>query len=203
MIVDEYAPIQKLSKKDSDLHFKPWLTPGILKSIQIRKKLHKKLIKTKNTTAKTILESSFKIYRNIIANLTRQSKKNHFQNYFAENTNNIKKTWEGINNIIKLKSTNKISPTSLMSNNKHISDPKDITNGYNMYFTSIASNIENKLIKTNNHFSEYLINPNPHSIFLSPIIPKTIQSEITALKNNKALGPNSIPTKVLKYIIYI
>ena len=89
-----------------------------------------------------------------------------------------------------------------MSNNKHISDPKDITNAYNKYFTSIGSNIENKLIKTNNHFSEYLINPNPHSIFLSPIILKTIQSEITALKNNKALGPNSISTKVLKYIIY-
>ena len=24
-LLDEYAPIQKLSKKDSDLHFKPWL----------------------------------------------------------------------------------------------------------------------------------------------------------------------------------
>ena len=200
-LLDQYAPIQKLSKKDSDLHFKPWLTPGILNSIQIRNKLYKKLIKTKNSILKTTLEASFKNYRNIITTLTKQSKKSHFQKFFADNTNNIKKTWEGINNIIKLKTTNKISPTSLINNkNKHISDPKDIANIFNMYFTSIASNIESKLIKTNNTFSDYLKNPNPHSIFLSPILPKDIESEISSLKINKTPGPNSIPTNILKYI---
>ena len=90
-LLDQHAPMQKLSKKDSDLHFKPWLTPGILKSIQIRNKLHKNLIKTKNSTLKETLESSFKNYRNIITTLTKQSKKNYFQIFFTENTNNIKK----------------------------------------------------------------------------------------------------------------
>ena len=49
------------------------------------------MIKTKNETVKSTLVSSFKNYRNIITTLTRQSKKNHLQNFFAKNTNNIKK----------------------------------------------------------------------------------------------------------------
>ena len=41
-------------------------------------------------------------------------------------------------------------------------------------------------------------NPSIDSFFLTPTDPKEIKSTINSLKNNKATGPNSIPTKLLK-----
>ena len=48
----------------------------------------------------------FKIYRNKISTLTRLSKKIYFHNYFQNNTNNLKRTWEGINDLINRKKKN-------------------------------------------------------------------------------------------------
>ena len=36
------------------------------------------------------------------------------------------------------------------------------------------------------------------TIFLSPILPEDIEDLISSMKTNKASGPNSIPTKILK-----
>ena len=44
-------------------------------------------------------------------------------------------------------------------------------------------------------------NPSIDSFFLTPTDPKEIKSTINSLKNNKATGPNSIPTKLLKTFV--
>ena len=46
-IIDTYLPLKKVTKKEAKNHFKPWITPGIRKSIQSREKLYKKFIKQK------------------------------------------------------------------------------------------------------------------------------------------------------------
>ena len=47
-------------------------------------------------------------------------------------------------------------------------------------------------------FSNYLGQTTDETIFLSPTIPAEIESLINCIKPNKAIGPNSIPTKILK-----
>ena len=67
MLLDTYAPIQKLAKAQSKLKSKPWLTRGIMTSIKKKNKIYKKFIKAKNSTEKNILYE-FKNYRNLSLN---------------------------------------------------------------------------------------------------------------------------------------
>ena len=46
-ILDKLAPIRKLTKREANLSQVPWLTRGILKSMNSRDNLHKKYLKEK------------------------------------------------------------------------------------------------------------------------------------------------------------
>ena len=90
-LLDEMAPIRKLTKRDIGLQQRPWITKGILISMQKRDKLYKDFAKTRdNTTLCT-----YKRYRNMIITLMRRSKKNHYVVYFAEHQANVKKLGKG------------------------------------------------------------------------------------------------------------
>ena len=52
-LLDIYAPIRKLTKAELKLKSKPWLTKGIMTSIEKKKKIYKKFIKAKNSAGKT------------------------------------------------------------------------------------------------------------------------------------------------------
>ena len=53
-------------------------------------------------------------------------------------------------------------------------------------------------MKAKKPFSHYLGQITDETIFLSPTTPADIESLINCIKPNKAIGPNSIPTKILK-----
>ena len=88
-IIKKHALIKTVSKRKKKLLAKPWITRGIRTSIRIKNKLYR-----------TGDEVRYKYYRNTICKLTRQSKKQYFSDYFCENLNNIKKTWQGINDVL-------------------------------------------------------------------------------------------------------
>ena len=45
---------------------------------------------------------------------------------------------------------------------------------------------------------DYLGSCNKHSFFITPAIPMEISDIINLLKTGKSVGPNSVPTKLLK-----
>ena len=199
-LLDKHIPLKKMSKKQYKQQFKPWITSGICKSISIRDKLLKQYINCKVNTYKTTIHISYKQYRNSIVKLIRQSKKNYYQKYFSENSQNIKKTWEGIKTIISISKIKSMVPDSLNINNKINNDPTDIANCFNEYFTTIGSKLQSKIISTNKLFSQYLKNTNPNSFFINPTTANEISNLISSLNENKANGPFSIPSKIFKLI---
>jgi hypothetical protein len=50
------------------------------------------------------------------------------------------------------------------------------------------------------NISYYLKTPNPQSFFTKSTDPKEVESIIQQLDTNKSVGPNSLPTKILKII---
>ena len=68
---------------------KPWITSCLKKSIKI-----------KNSLFQSGDLVNYKINWNKISSLTRLSKKNYYHAFFAENLNNMKNTWNGINRLI-------------------------------------------------------------------------------------------------------
>ena len=105
-------PWKKLNKKELRLQAKPWITAGILTSIKRRDQLLHKWITAKDPVRKDLIRAEYKTLRNRITYIINISKITHYQQFFAENCANIKKTWSGIKNIINIRNTNKNQPSS-------------------------------------------------------------------------------------------
>ena len=200
-LLDKHAPFKEQAKRKEKLRFKPWITKGILTSIKQRDKIHKEMIKAKNSQTKQLKLSLYKKYRNIIVDLLKKSKESHYRKYFEDNKRNCKAVWNGINEIIYSKSkANAWEPNYLLINGKAVSQPKDIAEHFNDYFTSISKELEKHVPPTKRNFSNYLKNPFAKSFFLTPTTPEERFDLIQTLSLNKSTGPNSIPTSVLNKI---
>ena len=134
----------------------------------------------------------------MLLKLTRNSKVNHFNNFFRENKLNLFKTWEAIREIINISKKRTTDITSTQIGNKTVKNSNETASEFNKYFTSIARQIEETLIKPKHRYSEYLKNPNANSFFISSANSNEVLSVIKELKNNKSTGPCSIPSKFLK-----
>ena len=82
---------------------KSWITKGIVTSIRKKAKIHSKLLKVKDQTRKEALNQEYKIYKNLLTNITKKSKENYQKQYFIDNKNNLINVWKGIKEIILIK----------------------------------------------------------------------------------------------------
>ena len=121
-------------------------------------------VKQKTTQGNSIFMRNFKIYRNLLANLTRPNKQYYYKKYFEENNTKICKVWKGIKEVIVINKSNKTQPTCLEIGNKNITIKK-ISEEFNNFFGTIAKKIDKKTPKPN-HFPNYLKNQNLNSLFL-------------------------------------
>ena len=200
VLLERHVPTVKLTKRQLQTKLKPWITPGILKSISKRDFHHRKFIKATKPDDKARHLAQFKAYRNLIVTLCRRSKKNHFTRYFLHNSNNMQKIWSGIRDIINSKSSKSSVPISLSIGESISSNPEKVANHFNDFFTSVADSLRSKLPPTNSNFSRFLKNQNPNSIFLRPTTPEEIFKIIGDFSDSKSSGPNSIPIRILKLL---
>ena len=198
VILDIMAPIRKLSKRENKLKLNPWITKGLLKSMSDRDKLYKQFIKETDANKKQDLFITFKKKRNLIITLLRRSKSNYFAAFFEEHKNNAKRTWEGIRDIVNLSKKNKTCPNTLIFNNKTFLKKDDMAEAFNSFFVNIGSNIDNKIPQGSQHFSTFLKNISPNSIFLTSVDNEEVLSMLQKLNSSKSCGPSSIPTNMLK-----
>ena len=84
-----------MNKKDFKLESKPWITQGTLIAIKRRDTLLRKYIACAEGDRKVELYTQYKVLQNKIVGLTKLSKKKHYQNYFNQNSADIKKNMEG------------------------------------------------------------------------------------------------------------
>ena len=112
---------------------KPWVTEALINKIKERDKLHKL------AGQKIINRKVYTDFRNQLTNEFRQAKTKYFQEQFERNSNNIKKTWEVINSVIR---TKKAYPkVSLTDDDDNDITDSEIPNRYIDYYTNIASQL--------------------------------------------------------------
>ena len=74
--------------------------------------------------------------------LTKQSKLSYYYSYFTENSNNLRKVWTGIKNIINIKGKSYDVPTSISDENGNIvTDPIQISNIFCNQYSTVAYKI--------------------------------------------------------------
>ena len=155
----------------------------------------------KNNQIKKQKYEEYRVLKNNLNEIIKSSKKIHCEKYFTKNSNNPKKIWKGIKEIINIKSKNYDIPTCIQVGNNIITDPLKICNSFNEYFTSIADVIlKNRKYEGNKIFYEYLKTPLSNSFVFEPCQPKEEKTLIAKLNISKATGPNGVPTEILQLI---
>ena len=197
-LLDRYAPLKQITKKQMKTNSRPWITKGILTSIRKKYKIHSKFLKAKDQTRKEALNQEYKTYKNLLTNITKKSKENYYKQYFKDNKNNLIKVWKGIKEIILIKKTNKPHLNCLKIGEEYSTDSEKMAKHFNKYFGTIAKNLDKRIPKSKKKFSDYLKNRNLTSFLLSPVTEKEISNIIISLNARKATGPNSISNFILK-----
>ena len=108
------------------------------------------------------------------------------------------KIWNGINELVNIKSKVLSSPSTIKSNGKTISDPKEIATSFNTYFPNIAEEILRKR-KYNgriNHM-KYLTEPLDKTFVLYDFDAADVSIAMLTLNPRKGSYPNGLPTKIL------
>ena len=191
--MDDLAPYKRISKKQQKQKFKPWITTGLLTSIKKKNNFYKQFIKTEDKKFYIL----YKSFRDQLNHLIRKSKRNYYNNFFVNNINNIKKIWHGINELSNRKPKTNSNDICLNINNKIVSEPVDIANHINKFYTSIA---EKLTTKTNNkyNFRDYLKSPNGKSFFIQPTCNEEIIEVIRDFETSKSSDVYGILPRIIK-----
>ena len=156
--------------------YNPWITPGIINSVTKKHNLYynlKNSVCDDNKLGDPELYDIYKNYRRDLKGIIKAAKKRFYSKKFESAKGNMKKTWALINELrgkskAKIKSCFKIDG-SLVENKR------EIANGFNNFFSSIARNMNVKLyssqpvsndLNSNRNFTDYLKKRVSKSIFL-------------------------------------
>lgn len=175
----------------------PWISAGILQSIKRKNKLYKKYLRDASDDG-----THFRIYRNKLNHVIRIAKKNYFSSKFNSCKNDLKRTWEVINNVLhKSKKDKFLYPTSFYHGYGEITDKKTIADAFNDFFVNVGPTLASS-IKSNANASKYLKGSNPSTMYLAPTDEnEVVKISLSCLQPNKAAGFDGIKPGIVKKVI--
>ena len=151
-LLDEMAPVKRLTRKEVGLHQRPWINHDILASMSDRDKLYKAFLNEKDPTIRVTFHKTYKLKRNSVTSQLRKAKKHYFNLFFEENQNNVKQTWKGIRNLINVSKKSSTNIKKIVDNGKEITDPKEMADIINNFYVNIGRTIDKKYPIYINHF---------------------------------------------------
>ena len=127
--------------------------------------MYRKAITAKDPVRITNLCNKFKLYRNKLDKILKASKSMHYQNYFETNKLNLRKTWEGIREVINIRKKKEQRINTLNCDNGIINEDRKISEQFNKHFCNVAKTIEKEIPSAKNNFSGYLKKPSRKIVF--------------------------------------
>ena len=174
-----------------------WVTKGIIKSINTKDKMYKKLVQSRcDSDLYETLKAHFNKYRNILKKTIAKAKRIYYVDVFNRFKNNIKQTWKVIKETLHKNNFAKISKR-FRHNGKIIDNPQEIANAFNLYFINIGPSIAEQ-INSNRSHRDYLAKSYTSTLSLTNINEDYVASLIDRLKNKKAVELTDCPTSISK-----
>ena len=190
-IIDKHIPKKSKRIKANPT---PWLNRDIKRHLSTRDYLHRKALKSNNSSDWV----DFKAYRNKVTNIIRKAKEDYCKQTVSSCSGDSKKMWKALNEFVPKKASP--SPTSIIVDDQVCNNNKDISNGFNKHFTSVASKLINGNDITDVHVQPKSItceSSNVH-LCLPKISPEFVSREIDQMSVNKATGLDDVSCKILK-----
>lgn len=174
---------------------KPWITPGLLRCIRNRDRLHKK---TRSNPNNQIIKITYTRYRNFCNCLLRKLKVLYEKDLLLKSKYNPKATW---NTIKKITYTEKSRnpPEELL---KLATDIQTSLNTVNNYFVEIGKNLASEIRAGSEHevpISQYIRDTNnQNSMAILETDESEIESVIMSLRTDSSTGCDGISPSILK-----
>ena len=130
--------------------------------------------------------------------------KQNFYNYnFHKHRNNIKQTWDTINNILGKSNSREYIDHIIINNNK-ITEKQQIVDQFNSYFCNIANEMANNItIPLTGSYKDYLTNKFHASFSFKSVNKLDIHRIINNLSSKNTSGHDEISSVLLKKLVNI
>jgi len=139
---------------------------------------------------------TFLKHRNTLTHVIRRAKENYHKSKLDEYAGNVRKTWHFINDVLN-RNTKGQAALSMMFNNEITSDPKEIAEGFNRYFSEVGANLISQIPRIQTDFRQFLPENAKYSLRLSQISENELKDVINNLKQS-ASGHDDIPVTIVK-----
>ena len=156
---DLIFPFTKQSNKQSKMFRKPWMSSGILKSMERRDALFEKWLKTKEPSIRKLYNKC----RNRVNRVIKAAQKKYDASLIEKSQSDVKKFWKNVNALIKRKQKAPSSlPSSLKINDTEtLNDAQSIANHMNSHFVQKGSILASKLPHSTRNILQSMGQRNP------------------------------------------
>ena len=182
------------SESKRNRRINPWITNGLIKSINHKNVLYhswKSTCNKKLPKGDECIYHKYKAYRKHLKYLINCTKKRYHSKKFDDTKGDSKKTWKLINEL-RGKSKNKCKPHFII-NGSIVHNRRVIANEFNTYFNSIATNLNAEIASQDGvpinplpTFHDYLDRKISNSIFMKHCTITEIENIIKDFDSNKS-----------------
>ena len=117
----------------------PWITAGLIKSIELRDKLYKRFKSCpQDNPEHNRMETNLKTYNGYFKQCIRFAKREYYVHEFTKYKIDIRKTWDTLKDIINTKTSKSDFPPYFVEHGDKISGSETIADKFNEYFTKIG-----------------------------------------------------------------
>ncbi|CAH2230213.1 jg7919 [Pararge aegeria aegeria] len=198
-IISKHTNIITLKRRERAI--KPWITPGLIRCMRHRDRLHMQARKYPDDILKRIIYTR---YRNFCNNLLRKLKRQYDDVSLSTNLKNPKKMWRSIKDICHL--TTKIQDPYELLNTEGAADAKVSLDKCNIYFSTVGQTLANSILhelQTDEKKLAAKVKPRHqilNSFFMTPTDEHEVENIIMSLQNDKAPGIDGLSNALLKEI---
>ena len=119
---------------------KVWILPWLQCACDRKNKMYRKFID--NPTLE--IEMMYKKLKKFVEKHVKLAKRKHYAAYFKKHSNDSRKQWQMVNNLLNRKTKKKTSIKKIIYKNETFTDPQEITNKFNEYFCNIAQELKHE-----------------------------------------------------------
>ena len=99
-----------------------------------------------------------------------------------------------------MKDSTSTVPSTITEDNISLTNPKDIADAFNNYFSNVATGIKSPIKYSKSKFFDFLLEIDINSFFINPTDKTEIKNIILSLDTLRSIGSNSIQTKIIKLL---
>lgn len=202
-IKDAIQESRKTARKQVENASQPWITNSLLKLINKKKKLIRRLNRSPYDDD---LKSYVNTFKNRLTKKINMTRNNFYNKEMEACGKNSKKIWGKINKHLGRNETNKKDINLQNDQGENITDDSEKAQVLNTFFSTVAKNLTDKIDRETNSALEttlltnFPIQNESKSIFLNPVDENEISKCINNLKTNKSPGEDLITARVIKAI---